>query len=740
MTSRRWLFGFFLVSGFCSLVLEIVWLRLAMARFGVTTALTSIVLSIFMGGLALGSWGAGWLSRKIAARPPALALRLYAAAEITIAVGATSVPWLLDWGRAVLLRASAVSEWGSASYHAAAGLFVAIALLPFCACMGATFPLAISVLSRVGADRTRSFSYLYVANVVGATAGTLLSAFVLIELLGFRGTLSLVAFLNASLGAAALTLSLAPAVYGERGGAEERVPPAPRDSETAALFVLFLTGLASMGMELVWIRQLTPYLGNVVYTFAVILGCYLTATFLGSAFYRRWSRSGAGSALPTLSPRLWALVTVAALLPLAASDPRISLPPGFAGGTVRAVLGIVPFCAALGFVTPFLTDRRSGGDPRRVGSAYALNVLGCILGPLLAGFGLLPSLGEGGALGALAVPLLAAGAVGAATSREPGSRRGGAAWTVLASALVLGAVFVTRSFESVVPRAVVRRDATATVVAFGDGMGRQLLVNGTGMTQLSPITKMMVHLPLAFREESSKRALIICFGMGTGYLSSLSWDVETTAVELVPSVPTLFGFFHADSKAALSSPLGRIVVDDGRRFLERSPGVYDVIVVDPPPPIWAAGSSLLYSREFDEVMRRRLGPNGIVQQWIPGGEPLVVASIVKALTETFPHVRAFRSVEGWGIHLLASAAPIPVTSADTLAARLPAGAVQDLLEWGPHRTAAEQFEAVLSQELPLVEITPAAAPALTDDRPLNEYFLLRRLLGRRVAARLADGG
>ena len=62
----RWLFLFFLVSGFCSLVDEVVWLRLAMSSFGVTTPIVAMVLSIFMGGLALGSWGAGRLTRRLA--------------------------------------------------------------------------------------------------------------------------------------------------------------------------------------------------------------------------------------------------------------------------------------------------------------------------------------------------------------------------------------------------------------------------------------------------------------------------------------------------------------------------------------------------------------------------------------------------------------------------------------------------------------------------------------------------
>ena len=53
-------------------------------------------------------------------------------------------------------------------------------------------------------------------------------------------------------------------------------------SDPGILLFLFLTGLSSMGMELVWVRQFTPFLGNVVYAFAGILGVYLTSTFRGS--------------------------------------------------------------------------------------------------------------------------------------------------------------------------------------------------------------------------------------------------------------------------------------------------------------------------------------------------------------------------------------------------------------------------------------------------------------------------
>src|SRR5258708_28568887 len=97
-----WYFLFFVVSGFCSLVYEVVWLRLAMASFGVTAALVSIVLSMFMAGLGLGSWGAGILTRQVLDVDGPRALRFYSIAELLIGISALVVPLELNLGRLVL--------------------------------------------------------------------------------------------------------------------------------------------------------------------------------------------------------------------------------------------------------------------------------------------------------------------------------------------------------------------------------------------------------------------------------------------------------------------------------------------------------------------------------------------------------------------------------------------------------------------------------------------------------------
>ena len=355
-------------------------------------------------------------------------------------------------------------------------------------------------------------------------------------------------------------------------------------------------------MEVVWIRQFTPYLGTVVYAFASILATYLVSTFLGLQGYRIWSQKNR-----QVGRLIWALLGLFPLLSLVAANPDIDLPR-----LLRLAVGNCSFSARRGLFTPLLVDRWSGGDPGRAGKAYALNILGCILGPLLSGFLLLPLMSERWVLFTFSLPWLLIGLRPQLFSEGTRLRfdaQAAASYAAVPLALVL--VFTETSFEdqfgrSQLQRAEVLRDNTATVVAAGEGRNKILLINGVGITGLTPITKFMAHLPLAFLDHPPKNALDVCFGMGTTYRSLLSWDIPVTAVELVPSVPRVFGFFHSDGPELLRSPLSHLVIDDGRRYLERTTEQYDVITIDPPPPVEAAGSSLLYSKEFYAIIKAKI--------------------------------------------------------------------------------------------------------------------------------------
>ena len=220
---------------------------------------------------------------------------------------------------------------------------------------------------RAGASE-HSFSFLYLANVSGAIAGTLVSAFVLIELFGFFGTLRIASALNLLLAVAVFAASARATPDGKE--ASVAAPRAPSASAPPSiLWLLFATGLCSMAMEVIWMRQFTVYLGDVVYAFAAILAMYLAATFAGSLIYRRRMQGGGAA---------WIVLGLAALLPLLFADPRFPLPEaqytlqGFLLGAVRAGLGVILFSGLAGFLTPMLVDQWSAGDPDRAGRAYAV--------------------------------------------------------------------------------------------------------------------------------------------------------------------------------------------------------------------------------------------------------------------------------------------------------------------------------------------------------------------------------
>jgi spermidine synthase len=727
--TRRLLFILFFVSGFSGLVYQVVWVRVAFASFGIITPVLSVVVSVFMLGLAVGAWAGGQSIKFLVRKTGWSALWFYAGTELVIGGGAFAVPELFAIGEKMLLSAG---EADSTHYLFLSALALAISILPWCVFMGATFPFMMAFVREQDHRNADSFSFLYLANVFGAMSGTVLSAVVLVELLGFRRTLWLAAAGNWSVAIIAALLALRHGSGFTTVTQKTEIFTVVRrisrehGAKPFILSLLFLTGFAALAMEVVWTRAFTPVLQTQVYSFALILFAYLGATFIGSSTYRRDLRRDSVRSVPVLL----SVISVAAFLPIVLDDLRFlitSLDTIVQWGRVVVLLSICPFCAALGYLTPSLIDGYALGDPAEAGRAYSVNVLGCILGPLFASYVLLPWLGERIGLVVLGAPFLLFFVL-AMRSLPAWCRWANGAistalivWSLLCS--VDFARFISRNFEDTE----IRRDYAASVVSTGSGLDKQLFVNGIGMTNLVPPTKFMAHLPLGLHNGQPESALIICFGMGTSYRSALSWDVQTTAVELVPSVRDAFAFYHADAAQLLENPKGKIIIDDGRRYLNRNGEKFDVIVIDPPPPVEAAGSSLLYSEEFYARAKAHLKPNGILATWFPTAEPKTGQAILRSLTNSFPSVRCFFSIGGLGVHMVASMEPIPNLSAEQVAARMPAAAGKDLLEWTRLKNLPSYLDEVLLKEIPVESaLNPDARVRITDDHPYNEYFLLRR--------------
>jgi hypothetical protein len=276
-------------------------------------------------------------------------------------------------------------------------------------------------------------------------------------------------------------------------------------------------------------------------------------------------------------------------------------------------------------------------------------------------------------------------------------------------------------------------DSLATVdVSGGPPAQRRLFVGGLGMTALTIDTKLMAYLPKALRPDAQD-FLVICFGMGSTYRSGLILGMHTTAVELSPSVPAQMGHFHPDADQYLHHPNGTIVIADGRNYVRLSNQHYDLVAVDPPPPIESAGTVVLYTQEFLTQGKARLKPGGVFMLWIPYMETLAdFKDHVRTFRAVFPHVLLAFGPGHNGVYMLGSDAPLDLDPArvkqffGTPSAQADLAAAPDF----PPTDAAGWADAV-ARTLWLrdaqVDAFAGPGPLITDDRPRTEYYLLRRL-------------
>jgi spermidine synthase len=277
-------------------------------------------------------------------------------------------------------------------------------------------------------------------------------------------------------------------------------------------------------------------------------------------------------------------------------------------------------------------------------------------------------------------------------------------------------------------------DEIASVQAGQKSSTPELWVAGTSMTLLTVDAKLMPILPLIVRPESD-RALVVAFGMGTAFRSALIAGMRTDVVELVPSVPQMFGWYYVDADQVLADPDGRLVVADGRNHLELASESFDIIVTDPPPPIESSGASVISSREYYEAGRSHLTPGGVMMQWVPFGAPeSELKEHIRTFASVFGEILVVRGAGGYGFYMLGSDEPVeldPEVAAEVL--QRP-GVLEDISSAydSPAETVEDWIE-VIDQQTWFHDDTARAyvgdGKLITDDRPRPEYFLLRRWLG-----------
>jgi predicted membrane-bound spermidine synthase len=275
-------------------------------------------------------------------------------------------------------------------------------------------------------------------------------------------------------------------------------------------------------------------------------------------------------------------------------------------------------------------------------------------------------------------------------------------------------------------------DELATVdTVGGPAAKRRLLIGGVGVTSLTVDTKLMGYLSKALRPQA-RDFLVIAFGMGSTYRSGLELGMHTDAVELSPTVPSRMPVFFPDASRYLHHPDGRVINSDGRNYVRLSRDTYDLVAVDPAPPIESAGSVVLYTREFLTEGKGRLRPGGVFLLWMPYALPMDdLKAHVRTFHDVFPHVSLLLSPGGHGMFMLGSDAPMRFDDQSILQVLGNPRAIDDLAASPDYpRTDGPGWVRAVHRAEWLADDRVAAftgpGPEITDDRPRSEYFLWRR--------------
>jgi len=641
------------VSGAAALVDQVAWVRLLTSVLGTSAPAVSVVVAVFMGGLAAGAALGGIAADRL----PSRALLLLAIAEAGIAAGALAVVAVVPAVGMWVLELFP-GEAGRSTGHLLRVAFAAIVLLPPTVLMGATLTLALRAYAP-GEDRAGAAAgWLYAANTAGAAIGAAAAGLVLLERFGVPGTVALAAAGNA---ANALVLLVparwggtpglpAPPVHRTAGARPGPVVPSSANGWLLACLAALVAGYVGLGLEVVWSRALVYRIGNSTYAFTAVLVAVLVGIAAGSSV---------GARLATrrrLHGDVLGLTLVAAGLAVAGG---IALIAGIEGVTsferalaswwgpwparllahiaVAWAVGL-PAAGGLGAAIHLAVDHPDRLGVRS-GLVLAVNTVGSVGGALTATYLLVPALGTVGALRLLAsIPVVVGGALAL-----PWRRLG-----ALAAAAALAGIWAVPSpllrGDQKHPDARIlfeREDPEAHVRLYRNPDGtRHVGVNGWSIGSDAPAFErkqaLVGLLPFALRDQL-RRVLVVGLGSGRtlSAIRSQSQVESIDVVEIVPSVAEAARRFSRDGDDPLADPRVRVYVEDGIHHLAVTDERYDVVSSDGKLNPQFAGNAYLYSREYYERARQALSARGVLVQWIPVHLP---ADALRTVLRTFTSV------------------------------------------------------------------------------------------------------
>ena len=730
-----------------------VWTRFLTRIMGNTHYSIATVLTMFMAGLALGSYlGGRWIDRR---NNP---LALYAILEGSIGFYCLLIPSIIEW-------ASPLFQW---VYQTQTESYTQASLYRFFICgtillvptsfMGATLPILSKYVSRGSIFVGRDVGTLYSFNTFGAVFGALTSAFLFMRLWGVLATIWFAAALNIGI-AIVIFLLFRPPINREDSKEPyvEKEKMAYNTNTTPILLAFGFSGLCALTYQVAWNRILSLLLGSSVYAFSLILTTFILGFALGTAIFSRKVNQLKNPLRVFGILQVGIGVSALMMIPHFGNIPFINRwvyqnwSMEFA--TIQWSVFLVIF--SLLFVPTFLMGgqfpivirlvaRKLDTLGYSVGKAYASNTVGTIIGSFLAGFVLIPWIGvQNTILVAVGLNLLIGVALLAMSSELTINVKMYVLPAILVVCFLWGrsmkpwdkSVISSGSYmpyrigdlseaEAKTNKILFYREGTHTTVTTELSVSGNIFLRVNGKTDASLAMDMRTqllsgYLPMLLHR-NPESALVI--GQGSGITLGAVEQFPIKSVDLVEiSSAVIDGsrFFDPFNHDALDDERLKIILADGRNHVALVDQKYDVIISEPSNP-WISGVGALFTVNFFELMKKRLNSGGIACIWVHTNmSPMSFKSVARTFAETFEHVTMWESIVGDDYLLIGSDSvyKLPYEKVDTLLSNEVRG--KDLHKIGVY-SVRDLMSLLIMNDDRLLEFSKGA-PIHTDDNSLLEF-------------------
>ena len=752
---RALYFAIFAISGFSGLIYESIWSHYLKLFLGHAAYAQSLVLIIFMGGMALGSWLASRYSER--RRSPLL---LYAGAELIVGLVALAFHGLFT---------STIEGFYTAILPSVESPFIGISLkwvaastliMPQSILLGMTFPLmSAGIIRRYPDTPGGSIAMLYFTNSIGAAIGVLASGFWLIGLFGLPGTMLTAGLMN--IGLAVIVWMLV------------RLDPTPSTAPVKAdaagdststlkkLFLLaaFITGAASFIYEISWIRMLSLVLGATTHSFELMLSAFITGLAFGGLWIKRRidrieSPVRFSGYVQLIMGTLAVLTLPVYVLSFGSMEWLLGELPRTDAGYSKftfashaiALMVMLPTTFMAGMTLPLFTYVliRKGNGEASIGQVYAANTIGAIAGVLFAVHIGLPLLGLKSLIVFGAALDILLGLVLLFRFAESGSRRlelrtVGASLVVvvltvsmanLDKDMLVSGIYRTGSSTAGAGAEVVYyadgKTATVSLVATPDGHV-SLSTNGKSDAAIDLFAEtsydgdeitmtLLGALPMAYMPGATTAANI---GLGSGMTSHTMLGYENIrqldTIEIEPAMAEAASGFGNFVARAFNDPRGRIHIEDAKTYFSLNNSIYDIIVAEPSNP-WVSGVSSLFTTEFYATVTRYIVEGGLFVQWIQLYEfdNGLAESILKAMSENFSDFVIYTTNNGDLVVIARNGGAI---GRPDWPAMFAAGVKEQLAKYGIRNAADIEFRRLVDRTTLSPLLTASEVPANSDYYP-----------------------